>query len=79
MSIATLAYPPRIRGRTGLSRRGLAGLLRFVFVLTGWVARELRVRRDMRKLAEFDDFMLRDIGIARTDLEGSVRNGRDRP
>ena len=42
-------------------------------------AREARVRRDMKRLAEFDDHMLRDIGITRVDIEGSVRRGRDRP
>lgn len=41
------------------------------------IACEIRTRRDMRRLAEFDDHMLRDIGIARADIEGAVRRGRD--
>jgi uncharacterized protein YjiS (DUF1127 family) len=40
------------------------------------VARELRIRRDMRRLAEMDDAMLRDIGLARTEIEPAVRHGR---
>ncbi len=32
-----------------------------------WMAREITVRRDMRRLAAFDDRMLRDIGISRLD------------
>ena len=43
------------------------------------IAREARVRRDMSRLAEFDDHMLRDIGIARADIEGAVRRGHDGP
>ena len=40
-------------------------------------AREVRVRQDMSRLAEFDDHMLRDLGITRADIEGAVRRGRD--
>ncbi len=40
------------------------------------VAREIRIRRDMRKLAELDDWMLRDIGLARTEIEPAARHGR---
>ncbi len=42
-----------------------------------WMAREIAVRRDMRRLAEFDDHMLHDIGITRLDIEGAVRRGHD--
>ena len=42
-----------------------------------WIAREVRVRRDARRLAEFSDYMLHDIGISRADIEGAVRRGRD--
>jgi uncharacterized protein YjiS (DUF1127 family) len=45
--------------------------------VVAWIAHEMRVSRDMRRLAEFDDHMLRDIGIARTDIEGAVRRGHD--
>ena len=57
------------------------GLAQRTFALALWfggvLAREVRIRRDMRRLAEFNDHMLRDIGIARADLEGAVRRGRD--
>jgi uncharacterized protein YjiS (DUF1127 family) len=43
------------------------------------IARELRIRRDVRRLAEFDEAMLRDIGITRTDIERAVRLGRSWP
>ena len=41
------------------------------------LTREWRLRRDMRRLADHDDHMLRDIGIARADIEGAVRRGHD--
>jgi uncharacterized protein YjiS (DUF1127 family) len=47
------------------------------YALIEGVAREARVRRDMSRLAEFDDHMLRDIGIVRADIEGAIRNGRN--
>lgn len=40
------------------------------------LAREIRIRRDLRLVSELDDAMLRDIGIARGGLEGAVRFGR---
>ena len=45
--------------------RGVAGL-----------AREIRMRRDLRRLSGLDDAMLRDIGVARGGLENAVRFGR---
>jgi uncharacterized protein YjiS (DUF1127 family) len=40
------------------------------------VAREIRVRRDMRTLSGFDDAMLHDIGLGRSGLEDAIRHGR---
>ena len=40
------------------------------------LAREIRIRRDLRRLSGLDDAMLRDIGIARGGLESAVRFGR---
>ena len=40
------------------------------------VATAARARRDIRLLSELDDGMLRDIGIARSDVERAVRRGR---
>ena len=61
--IARLGTAPRL---IGLARQAAA-----------WIAREMTIRRDMRRLAEFDDHMLHDIGIARADIEGAVRRGHD--
>jgi uncharacterized protein YjiS (DUF1127 family) len=57
--------------------RGLGqGFLRATRELVTLIAREVRVRRDMRRLAEMDDTMLCDVGIARTEIERAVRIGR---
>ena len=50
-------------------RAGLVGLI-------GALARERELRRSMRALASFDDRMLRDIGLTRSDIERAVRSGR---
>jgi len=77
MSTVSLARPPRIQASVS-PRRG-AQFLRLAYAAYAATMRELRLRRDMRRLAEYDDHMLRDIGIARTDIEGVIRRGRDRP
>jgi uncharacterized protein YjiS (DUF1127 family) len=41
-------------------------------------ALELKVRRDLRRLSFLDDRMLRDIGINRRDIDGSVRHPAER-
>ena len=40
------------------------------------IAREVRLRRDLRNLQRLDDVMLQDIGLGRGELEDAVRNGR---
>jgi uncharacterized protein YjiS (DUF1127 family) len=40
------------------------------------LAREIRIRRDMRTLSGFDDAMLHDIGLGRSGLEDAIRHGR---
>jgi uncharacterized protein YjiS (DUF1127 family) len=78
MSIVPLVRPLQPSAATS-SAFWLAGeVFALATGLVGGAARELRVRRDMNRLAEFDDHMLRDIGIARTDIEGVIRHGRDR-
>jgi uncharacterized protein YjiS (DUF1127 family) len=64
-----LAQPPR-------SDRLVVALAHLALTCASRTARELRIRRDMRRLAELDDAMLRDIGIARTEIELAVRAGR---
>jgi uncharacterized protein YjiS (DUF1127 family) len=41
------------------------------------LAAELRIRRDMRRLAAMDDHILKDIGLRRCEIEYRVRHGRD--
>jgi uncharacterized protein YjiS (DUF1127 family) len=76
MSTVSLARPPRIQASVS-PRRG-AQFLGLASAFYAAAMRELRLRREMRRLAEYDDHMLRDIGIARTDIEGVIRCGRDR-
>jgi len=40
------------------------------------VAREIRIRRDLRMLDSFDDAALHDIGLTRGGVEDVVRHGR---
>jgi uncharacterized protein YjiS (DUF1127 family) len=40
------------------------------------IIREWRIRRDLGRLADFDDAMLRDIGVARSEIEPALRHGR---
>ncbi len=40
------------------------------------IAREVRLRRDLRNLQRLDDVMLQDIGLGRGELEDAVRHGR---
>ena len=44
--------------------------------LAAAIAREIRVRRDMRLLSSFDEAALHDIGLARSGVEDAVRHGR---
>jgi len=43
------------------------------------IAREVRLRRDMRRLEGLDETMLSDIGISRGEIGFAVRCGRPRP
>jgi uncharacterized protein YjiS (DUF1127 family) len=75
MSVVSLARPPRIQA--SVPARPATNLLRLAYAAYAVIAREMRLRRDMQRLAEYDDAMLRDIGITRMDIEGIVRRGRD--
>jgi len=50
-----------------------AGLLGLIAAL----AREREFHRSMRVLASFDDRMLHDIGLTRSDIEHAIRFGRN--
>ncbi len=45
-------------------------------ILVAAFAREIRLRRDMRRLGEMSDHMLKDIGLSPGQIEGAVRHGR---
>ena len=42
------------------------------------LTQEIRIRSDLRRLGEFDDAALSDIGVSRGGIEGEVRTGRIR-
>jgi uncharacterized protein YjiS (DUF1127 family) len=44
--------------------------------LTGTLAAEWRLRRDIRTLRQFEDLTLRDMGLTRGEIEHVVRHGR---
>jgi hypothetical protein len=78
MSVMSLARPPRLRAKDVGSWHLAAKLFRWASGGGAIIAREFHVRRDMRRLAGYDDYMLRDIGITRMDIDRIVRDGRDR-
>jgi uncharacterized protein YjiS (DUF1127 family) len=73
MSVVPLVSISEERASPRLVQRAYALALR----LGALIAREVQVRRDTFRLAELNDYMLHDIGIARADIEGAVRRGRD--
>jgi uncharacterized protein YjiS (DUF1127 family) len=77
MSVVPLLRPLATPRANVAGLLSLEGAFAFVARIGGLVGRELRIRRDMRRLAEFDEHMLHDIGIARSDIEGAVRRGHD--
>jgi uncharacterized protein YjiS (DUF1127 family) len=77
MSVVPLIREFPVPHETGALPRAAAKLLGLAARMSAWVAGEVTVRRDMRRLASFDDHMLHDIGIARADIEGAVRRGHD--
>jgi uncharacterized protein YjiS (DUF1127 family) len=70
------SHAPRQRPATifeGLLAAAARGLARLIAA----IAHELRMRRDMRQLAAMDDYMLKDIGLHRSQIEHCVRYGKD--
>jgi uncharacterized protein YjiS (DUF1127 family) len=54
-----------------------ATIRRRLFEMAAGIVRELRIRRDTRRLLEAEPRLLKDLGIARTDVARLVRHGRD--
>jgi uncharacterized protein YjiS (DUF1127 family) len=75
--VTTVRSPaPRPRQPT-LFDAWLAAAVRGLSWLIVAIGRELRIRRDMRQLAAMEDYMLKDIGLHRSEIEYRVRYGRD--
>ncbi len=67
-----------LSGNVALAKfaRGVRFVGRLIGALIALVARDIRARRDMRRLSAFDDKMLRDIGISRPEIARVARFGR---
>ncbi|WP_157961460.1 hypothetical protein [Microvirga flavescens] len=74
MSSTMICNASTTRTTGSFTPRVPALLVRF----SAFLAKEIRIRRDMRLLASFDDAALCDIGLARGGLEDALRNGRCR-
>jgi uncharacterized protein YjiS (DUF1127 family) len=59
--------------RKWLPRLSIVSVFRTVLF---WISFHSAIRKDIRKLQNLDDRMLRDIGIDRGEIEHSVRFGR---
>ena len=60
-------------------RRNAMSLLGILGRPFAWLAREWRLRREIRSVEGFTEAMLRDIGLGRGSIEDAVRHGRERP
>ena len=77
MSVVPIIRPFGTARANHVALPSFEGVMAFALHVGGMVARELRIRRDMRRLAEYDEHMLHDIGITGSDIEGAVRRGHD--
>jgi uncharacterized protein YjiS (DUF1127 family) len=75
--MSELARTYEAPARRGAARAAGALLRRWLGAAWGMIACELRIRRDSRRLLEAEPDMLKDLGIARADVERIVRYGRD--
>ena len=78
MSVVPLVRSLQPAGEESSSFRVAREAFALAASLIEGAARELRARRDTERLAQYDDHMLRDIGLTRSDIEGAVRRGRER-
>ena len=46
--------------------------------LIAWTRHQRQIRRDIKRLMEFDDYMLADIGLSRGEVLHVVQHGRER-
>jgi uncharacterized protein YjiS (DUF1127 family) len=59
-----------------IARRLTARIFAFLTTVTRAIEAELAARQAMTELAEMNDYMLRDLGIARNDIQNAVRRPR---
>ena len=52
------------------------GAVRTMALAIGFLARAYRARRDSRHLLGLDDYLLKDMGIARSEIGTIVRDGQ---
>jgi uncharacterized protein YjiS (DUF1127 family) len=71
--MTSIAFSLAQEGISAGRKASLTNRLMRVFIA---IAREIRLRRDLRNLQRLDDAMLRDIGLGRGELEDVVRHGR---
>jgi uncharacterized protein YjiS (DUF1127 family) len=69
--------PAKLGGTTWFARIVAGPLRRWLGVAASAIAREWRIRRDTHRLLEAEPRLLKDLGIARSDVERLVRRGRD--
>jgi uncharacterized protein YjiS (DUF1127 family) len=64
-------------GHWGPARHRIVGRVHALFRLAFAAVASARIaRRDRRHLQEMPDYMLKDIGIARADIDRAIRQGR---
>jgi uncharacterized protein YjiS (DUF1127 family) len=63
--------------RPGRQQSLIGRLFSKLMVLRSAIEAEVRARRAAAELASLDDYMLRDIGVPRGDIERIARGGRD--
>jgi uncharacterized protein YjiS (DUF1127 family) len=72
-----ISAPPRRQPRWGsLTRLGIARVLAILKGITKAIGAELAARRAIVELASMDDFILRDLGITRGEIENLIRRPR---
>src|SRR6266850_1576338 len=72
-----ISAPPRRRSRRGrIARRAITRLLAALKGMKAAIEAELAARHAIEELARMNDHMLRDLGIARSEIESMVRRSR---
>jgi len=62
----------------GPYRQVARAVVRGVTLILGYLAQAYRARRDSEHIMGFSDHLLKDIGVARCEIEAAVRWGPER-